>query len=524
MSRRVATITLNPAYDLVGFCPEIERGEVNLVKTTGLHAAGKGINVAKVLKDLGIDVTVGGFLGKDNQDGFQQLFSELGIANRFQVVQGRTRINVKLTEKDGEVTDFNFSGFEVTPADWERFVTDSLSWLGQFDMVCVSGSLPSGVSPEAFTDWMTRLRSQCPCIIFDSSREALVAGLKAAPWLVKPNRRELEIWAGRKLPEMKDVIEAAHALREKDYVVIIGSANIDVAGYSHESLNYADSNPGKIKFTPGGVGRNIAQNLALLGNKAWLLSAVGSDFYGQSLLTQTNQSGVYVDKCLIVPGENTSSYLSLLDNTGEMLVAINDMNISNAITAEYLAQHREFIQRAKVIVADCNISEEALAWILDNAANVPVFVDPVSAWKCVKVRDRLNQIHTLKPNRLEAETLSGIALSGRDDVAKVAAWFHQHGLNRLVLSMGGDGVYYSDISGENGWSAPIKTNVINVTGAGDAMMAGLASCWVDGMPFAESVRFAQGCSSMALSCEYTNNPDLSIANVISLVENAECLN
>ncbi|HFS6790524.1 TPA: PfkB family carbohydrate kinase, partial [Klebsiella pneumoniae] len=64
MSRRVATITLNPAYDLVGFTPEIERGEVNLVRTTGLHAAGKGINVAKVLKDLGIDVTVGGFLGK----------------------------------------------------------------------------------------------------------------------------------------------------------------------------------------------------------------------------------------------------------------------------------------------------------------------------------------------------------------------------------------------------------------------------------------------------------------------------
>lgn len=68
--------------------------------------------MAKVLKDLGIDVTVGGFLGKDNQDGFQQLFSELGIANRFQVVQGRTRINVKLTEKDGEVTDFNFSGLK----------------------------------------------------------------------------------------------------------------------------------------------------------------------------------------------------------------------------------------------------------------------------------------------------------------------------------------------------------------------------------------------------------------------------
>ena len=82
MSRRVATITLNPAYDLVGFCPEIERGEVNLVKTTGLHAAGKGINVAKVLKDLGIDVTVGGFLGKDNQDGCLLYTSDAADDNR----------------------------------------------------------------------------------------------------------------------------------------------------------------------------------------------------------------------------------------------------------------------------------------------------------------------------------------------------------------------------------------------------------------------------------------------------------
>lgn len=212
MSRRVATITLNPAYDLVGFCPQIERGK-STGKTAGLHAAGKGINVAKVLKDLGIDVTVGGFLGKDNQDGFQLLFSDLGIANRFQVVPGRTRINVKLTEKDGEVTDFNFSGFEVTPQDWDRFVSDSLSWLGQFDMVAVSGSLPAGVDPDAFTDWMTQLRAKCPCIIFDSSREALVAGLKASPWLVKPNRRELEIWAGRPLPTLADVVEAAHAAR-----------------------------------------------------------------------------------------------------------------------------------------------------------------------------------------------------------------------------------------------------------------------------------------------------------------------
>lgn len=307
-------------------------------------------------------------------------------------------------------------------------------------------------------------------------------------------------------------------MREKDYIVVIGSANMDVAGYSHASLNYADSNPGKIKFTPGGVGRNIAQNLALLGKNVWLLSAVGDDFYGQSLLSQTQAAGVQVEKCQVIPGEGTSSYLSLLDNTGEMLVAINDMAISDHINPHYLAHHLGFIRAAKAVVVDCNLSESALGWIFENAGQTPVFVDPVSAWKCSKIRDWLGRIHTLKPNRLEAETLSGIPLSCAADAPKVAAWFHQHGLFRLVLSMGGDGVYYSENAGESGWSAPFKTQVVNVTGAGDAMMAGLAFCWLEGAAFKDSVRFAQGCSSLALASVYTNNPDLSSENVNALME------
>ncbi|WP_058911840.1 pseudouridine kinase [Entomohabitans teleogrylli] len=307
-------------------------------------------------------------------------------------------------------------------------------------------------------------------------------------------------------------------MRDKDYVVTIGSANMDVAGYSLASLNYADSNPGKIRYTPGGVGRNIAQNLALLGKASYLISIVGDDFYGHSLLTQTEISGVNISRCQALAQENTSAYLSLLDNTGEMLVAINDMGIIDHITPDFLAQHRDFIRQASVVVADCNISEASLAWILANSGPVPVFIDPVSAWKCVKIRALLPQIHTLKPNRLEAETLSGIPLVTRDDAPRVAAWFHEQGLKRLVLSMGGDGVWYSDSAGECGWSLPLKTAVINVTGAGDAMMAGLACCWMEGRGFVESVRFAQGCSSMALASEYTNNPELSVEHVMELLE------
>lgn len=221
MSRRVATITLNPAYDLVGACPAIDVGGVNLVRTAGLNPAGKGNNVAKVLRDLGIDITVSGFMGRENQEEFQHFFSENGMANRFYLVSGRTRINVKLTEGKGQVTDFNFSGFTVSPQDWQRFATDSLNWLGHFDMVVVSGSLPHGVDPEAFTQWMIKLRRLCPCIIFDSSRDALVAGLKAAPWLIKPNHRELEAWVGHSLTEMADIINAAHQLRDKGIAHVV---------------------------------------------------------------------------------------------------------------------------------------------------------------------------------------------------------------------------------------------------------------------------------------------------------------
>ncbi|CAM3269173.1 1-phosphofructokinase [Xenorhabdus nematophila] len=221
MSRRVATITLNPAYDLVGLCPDIIKGTVNRVRTAGLHAAGKGNNVAKVLRDLGIDVTVSGFLGRENQEGFQQFFSENNMVNRFHLASGRTRINVKLTEKYGEVTDFNFSGFCVTKDEWNKFVSDSLLWIDQFDMVVVSGSLPEGITPESFADWMIQLRRCCPCIIFDSSREALVAGLRASPWLVKPNRHELEVWAGKPLPDLNSVIDVAHKLRDSGIAHVV---------------------------------------------------------------------------------------------------------------------------------------------------------------------------------------------------------------------------------------------------------------------------------------------------------------
>lgn len=226
MTYRVATITLNPAYDLLGFCPKVELGDVNLVQTNALLPAGKGINVAKVLSDLGIKLTVGGFLGKENRDGFNLLFESLNVTDKFQTVEGRTRINVKLTEENSEVTDLNFSGFTISEQDWQTFVTTSLEWLKEIDMVAISGSLPAGVSLEKFTEWMKQVKVICPKVVFDSSRDALDAGLKANPWLIKPNDKELEMWVGRKLTTLSEIKTAAMELIDggvENVVISLGS-------------------------------------------------------------------------------------------------------------------------------------------------------------------------------------------------------------------------------------------------------------------------------------------------------------
>ncbi|TNG95907.1 1-phosphofructokinase [Pasteurellaceae bacterium USgator11] len=218
---KIATITLNTAYDLVGRLKRIELGEVNTVETLGLFPAGKGINVAKVLHDLDVEVAVSGFLGEENQGDFSQLFQTLKLDDKFQRVPGKTRINVKITETEADVTDLNFLGYQIDDACWAKFVANSLNWSQDFDVIAVCGSLPRGVSPEQFTAWLSQLGQHGVKVVLDSSHAALTAGLKANPWLVKPNHRELEAWIGKPLHNLEQIIAAAKQLKAQGIANVI---------------------------------------------------------------------------------------------------------------------------------------------------------------------------------------------------------------------------------------------------------------------------------------------------------------
>lgn len=188
---KILTLTLNPALDITIGLGTLRPGQVNRSQTQHSHAAGKGLNVAQVLADLGHSVTVGGFLGRDNLQPFEALIQWRGFADCFVRVPGETRSNIKLVEADGRVTDVNGQGPEVDEAARSALLRLLEQVAPGHDAVVVAGSLPRGISAEWFCQLLERLKAMGLKVALDSSGEALRAGLQSVPWLVKPNTEEL---------------------------------------------------------------------------------------------------------------------------------------------------------------------------------------------------------------------------------------------------------------------------------------------------------------------------------------------
>ncbi|MCF5139582.1 1-phosphofructokinase [Pseudomonas sp. PA-6-1D] len=188
---KILTLTLNPALDLTVRLAHLEPGAVNRSETLLTHAAGKGVNVAQVLADLGHEVSVGGFLGASNPEAFEALIASRGFGDAFIRVPGETRSNIKIAEQDGRVTDINAPG-PLVSEQAQKQLLKMVAIIGpEFDAVVVAGSLPRGVSAQWFQELIHALKDLGLKVVLDTSGEALRAGIKAGPWLIKPNTEEL---------------------------------------------------------------------------------------------------------------------------------------------------------------------------------------------------------------------------------------------------------------------------------------------------------------------------------------------
>jgi pseudouridine kinase len=296
-------------------------------------------------------------------------------------------------------------------------------------------------------------------------------------------------------------------------VVAIGSAGVDIVGRAAEVLHMGTSNPAALRMSPGGVARNVAENLARLGTEVYLISAVGDDSEGRLVLAQAAEAGVSVDTVLTVPGAPTGAYLAILDDHGNLHLAMDDMRIVDAVTPEHLRACKSLIENASVVFVDGNLSPRSLALVvrLARQAGVPVAADPTSVSLAPRFAELLGDLWLFMPNEAEAGVLVPHPLPHADRVRALDIAHHlvAQGVGTAVITMAEFGVAYASPQ-VSGLVPAVQTDIVDPTGAGDALTAAVLFARLNDIPLDEAVRL--GASAAALTLRTTGSvvPDLSL--------------
>lgn len=315
------------------------------------------------------------------------------------------------------------------------------------------------------------------------------------------------------------ILGKGYILRKDDHACVLGGSNMDIIGFPNGILIMEDSNPGQVQASLGGVGRNIAENLVHLGIPTKLISAVGDDIYGRKILDHAGSIGLDMKHSLVLSNKPTSTYLAILDEDRDMKAAISQMDIYNEITIDFIQSKRQIIEDSKVCVIDTNIPGEIIDYVVSNYKNTEFFLDTVSSAKAMKVKEKIGSFHTIKPNRIEAELLSGIRIESQEDMLRASDYFLNQGVKQVFITLGERGVFYNNGKKHQLVPSP-KVQVVNATGAGDAFVAALTFCRMKDYEIEEAVRFSMAASILALSHEETINPNISEEKVFQKMKEA----
>ena len=295
---------------------------------------------------------------------------------------------------------------------------------------------------------------------------------------------------------------------EQAYVVVVGGVNVDICGKAYEPLIPCDSNPGSVRMSMGGVGRNIAHNLSLLGQKVYLLTALGEDDYAEDIRDNCELNGIDLRYACTVPEGRTSTYVYLAGPDGDMALAVCDNEIARFVTPGYLEDCLPVLNGAAAVVIDTNLSEDAIAWLGRNVT-APLFADAVSVAKAKKLRPILDRLHTVKPNRLEAEAICGVRVRNEADAKAAAEALLTSGTRRVFLSLGADGLYCAE-GGDRLLVPCPQAEPVNDTGGGDALTAGLVRAFTAGLGLRDSASLALACAAINIEGADTINLRLSL--------------
>ena len=316
----------------------------------------------------------------------------------------------------------------------------------------------------------------------------------------------------------------AYVLPDNRPIVCLGAANLDRKLRSIATLKMGTSNPARQDESFGGVARNIAENLARLSAPVALITAIGDDSSGKALLAHAEAAGIDTRATLHLTGVCSGTYTAVLDDHGEMLLALADMALYDALTPAFLDTRQPQRAGGALIVADLNLPRETLRALLDDAARgaVPLVVVAVSQPKMAHLPDDLRGLRLLILNQGELETRIGAPLKTDADFLAACRAIQAQGAQDVIVTRGATGVVYTTASGIAQLDAQ-PAQIVDVTGAGDAFAA--AVCWSlfqgsDDMTLA--CRRGLQLSAMTLACEETVCPYLT-AEVLAEIPNPDAL-
>ena len=316
----------------------------------------------------------------------------------------------------------------------------------------------------------------------------------------------------------------AYVLPDNRPIVCLGAANLDRKLRSIATLKMGTSNPARQDESFGGVARNIAENLARLSAPVALITAIGDDSSGKALLAHAEAAGIDTRATLHLTGVCSGTYTAVLDDHGEMLLALADMALYDALTPAFLDTRQPQRAGGALIVADLNLPRETLRALLDDAARgaVPLVLVAVSQPKMAHLPDDLRGLRLLILNQGELETRIGAPLKTDADFLAACRAIQAQGAQDVIVTRGATGVVYTTTSGIAQLDAQ-PAQIVDVTGAGDAFAA--AVCWSlfqgsDDMTLA--CRRGLQLSAMTLACEETVCPYLT-AEVLAEIPNPDAL-
>ena len=292
------------------------------------------------------------------------------------------------------------------------------------------------------------------------------------------------------------------------YVAGIGGANIDIHGRADGPIILRDSNPGCLHLTMGGVMRNILENLARLGVQVKPASVVGDDMYGGMLRTGCAQLGMDTEWLRTRPGSRSSSYISIMDDEGDMLVAMSDMHILKELDGSFVEECLSMLNGAELVVCDGNLSPAAIEYLTAHCTR-PLYLDPVSTTWARALVPMVGKFDTIKPNLMEMEILAEMPIHTEADLNEACDRLLARGVRRIFVSRGKDGIFYKGPGGVLCGKAEGFDRLVNATGAGDATMAGIVYASLHQQSEAETLRTALAAGLAAIASPDTISTRMS---------------